>query len=1232
MKSKLLKKSTLCFFYLPFVAGILTLAPNKLTAQTQVFANQVTFEDNVDNAINATQENGDFATLNSYGGVAVGIGAYSGELELQFPSTVPANTTTFIKIDFDNDVLNSLLGGSLGDLLADVLGNVILGDHYFDVEARFFDGSTSNTVFNSTSRIPPSDTRYRIVKDAEGNFFIAITPDQAYNRIYIEDNTDALLIGLFNSMNVYNVSYYTDNECAITPLFTDFDGQGLTVDLLGIGKAGVTNPEFVIDENPDNFSEISLGAINIIASIRQNVYFPNTYQPDEEFSVTLKTDPTLVTLGLLNNVQVIAYNDGSQVYVENISSVLSLDLLTLLQNGERAKIVFTPGVSFDRVSVRLTSLLNVNIAQTLDVYEIAVEGPDTPTTDEESQLFCAETNPTVEDLEVNEPSVIWYDQPTGGTAYDASDPLMDNTSYYGAQIIDGCESEGRLEVEVTIGDAPTPTTNNTEQDFCVVDNPTVADIQVNETNVTWYDQPTEGTPYNSTDPLSDNTTYYASLTDASSSCESSVRLAVLVNVGDAPTPTTNNTEQDFCVVDNPTVANIQVNETDVTWYDQPTEGTPYNSTDPLSDNTTYYASLTDATSGCESSVRLAVLVNVGDAPTPTTDNTEQDFCVVDNPTIADIQVNETDVTWYDQPTGGTPYNSTDPLSDNTTYYASLTDANSGCESSVRLAVLVNVGDAPTPTTNNTEQDFCVVDNPTIADIQVNETDVTWYDQPTGGTPYNSTDPLSDNTTYYASLTDANSGCESSVRLAVLVNVGDAPTPTTNNTEQDFCVADDPTVADIQVNETDVTWYDQPTEGTPYNSTDPLSDNTTYYASLTDASSGCESSVRLAVLVNVGDGPTPTTDNTEQDFCVIDNPTVADIQVNETDVTWYDQPTEGTPYNSTDPLSDNTTYYASLTDASSGCESSVRLAVLVTLSVPADPVITSNATGEVCLETLVSYSTEPGNQNYIWTATGGNIVDGGGTTDNTVSILWTEMENTSVSVSYDSNTSCGTGNTTTFEEIVMVCADLTINKTVDNKQPTIGEIITFTIAVTNEGPNDFMDVQISEDMPSGFELVDFTTSLGTYNPVTSIWQIDVLPANVTATLEIRSEVLGEGNHTNVASIVTSTPTDMGVLNNSSEIEVEPLCLIVYNEFSPNGDGVNDQFVISCIENFPNNTLQIFNRYGSLVFKANQYSNEWDGRANVSGITNTGDVLPAGTYFYILEMDNASSKSGWVYLAK
>ena len=551
---------------------------------------------------------------------------------------------------------------------------------------------------------------------------------------------------------------------------------------------------------------------------------------------------------------------------------------------------------------------------------------------------------------------------------------------------------------------------------------------------------------------------------------------------------------------------------------------------------------------------------------------------------------------------------------------------------MRLEVTVNVGDAATPTTDETTQDFCLIDNPTVADIDVNEPNVTWYDQATGGTAYDPTDALIDGNIYYASLTDATSGCESAVRLEVTVNVGDAATPTTDETTQDFCLIDNPTVADIDVNEPNVTWYDQATGGTAYDPTDALIDGNIYYASLTDATSGCESAVRLEVTINVGDAPTPTTDETTQVFCLIDNPTVADIDVNEPNVTWYDQATGGTAYDPTDALIDGNIYYASLTDATSGCESAVRLEVTVNVGDGSDPVITSSTQDPVCLETTITYSTEPGNQNYFWTITGGIVMSGGDVTDNTVTVLWDSTDNTTVSVSYDSTNTCATGGTTTFVETVSVCADITIDKTVDNPEPMIGETVTFTITVANAGPNDFTDLEISEDMPSGYELIDFTASIGTYNPSTSIWQIDLLPAEVTATLEVRAEVLGQGDYTNIASIISSNPIDSDVSNNSSEVSVDPLCLIVYNEFSPNGDGVNDNFVISCIENYSNNTLQIFNRYGSVVFKSNGYSNEWDGRANVSGISNKGEVLPAGTYFYILEMDNMKSKSGWVYLAK
>src|SRR5690606_28175042 len=125
----------------------------------------------------------------------------------------------------------------------------------------------------------------------------------------------------------------------------------------------------------------------------------------------------------------------------------------------------------------------------------------------------------------------------------------------------------------------------------------------------------------------------------------------------------------------------------------------------------------------------------------TTADANQEFCEADAPTVADIQVNESDVIWYDAPTGGTTHASTDALTDGI-YYGPLVSAE-GCESSIRLEVTVTLNDADTPTTNEMTQEFCVADTPTVANIQVNEADVIWYDAPTGGTAHASTDTLTD---------------------------------------------------------------------------------------------------------------------------------------------------------------------------------------------------------------------------------------------------------------------------------------------------------------------------------------------------------------------------------------------------------------------------------------------------------------------------------------------------------
>ena len=65
------------------------------------------------------------------------------------------------------------------------------------------------------------------------------------------------------------------------------------------------------------------------------------------------------------------------------------------------------------------------------------------------------------------------------------------------------------------------------------------------------------------------------------------------------------------------------------------------------------------------------------------------------------------------------------------------------------------------------------------------------------------------------------------------------------------------------------------------------------------------------------------------------------------------------------------------------------------------------------------------------------------------------------------------------------------------------------------------------------------------------------------------------------------------------------------FSPNGDGVNDVFYIQGLQQFPDNELQIFNRWGNQVFSVNGYKNNWQG-------TFEDQILPSGTYFYILKL--------------
>jgi len=222
----------------------------------------------------------------------------------------------------------------------------------------------------------------------------------------------------------------------------------------------------------------------------------------------------------------------------------------------------------------------------------------------------------------------------------------------------------------------------------------------------------------------------------------------------------------------------------------------------------------------------------------------QAFCQINSPTVANLTATGTDIKWYNVISGGTALASTDPLVPGT-YYASQTI--DGCESVSRASVLVVVSDSPAPASFS-PQSFCQINNPTLASIFITGTNIKWYSTPTGGTALPSSTPLV-STTYYASQTSVGS-CESSIRTAVVVVVNDPPAPG-GSTVQNFCVADNPTVASLTATGTGILWYLTPTGGTPLLTTTPLATGN-YYASQTV--SGCESTARLAVAVTVNQTP------------------------------------------------------------------------------------------------------------------------------------------------------------------------------------------------------------------------------------------------------------------------------------------------------------------------------------------------------------------------------------------
>ena len=140
-------------------------------------------------------------------------------------------------------------------------------------------------------------------------------------------------------------------------------------------------------------------------------------------------------------------------------------------------------------------------------------------------------------------------------------------------------------------------------------------------------------------------------------------------------------------------------------------------------------------------------------------------------------------------------------------------------------------------------------------------------------------------------------------------------------------------------------------------------------------------------------------------------------------------------------------------------------------------------------------------------------------------------------------------------------------------------------------------------------------------------IIVNPTNGTVTIDS----LGFATYTPNPGYCSSIPDEFQyeLCTNSScdtaIVQVYVMCsdIVFVSGFSPNNDGINDFFVINGAQDYPNNELRIYNRWGNLVYSKKNYDNTWDGK----WIQDTAPV-PDGTYFYVWDNGAGKRYSGYI----
>ncbi|WP_167369513.1 Ig-like domain-containing protein [Flavobacterium defluvii] len=239
------------------------------------------------------------------------------------------------------------------------------------------------------------------------------------------------------------------------------------------------------------------------------------------------------------------------------------------------------------------------------------------------------------------------------------------------------------------------------------------------------------------------------------------------------------------------------------------------------------------------------------------------------------------------------------------------------------------------------------------------------------------------------------------------------------------------------------------------------------------------------------------------------------------------------------------------------------------------------------------------------------------------------------------TNCASATLTVFVEVpaIAIVKTAVFNDENNDNIAKAGETITYKFVVTNTGNVPLKGITITDPLPgvivSGqtIDLAVGESNDSNFKALYKITQTDINNGKVTNQASVKGS--------SAKGVVVEDLSDNDGINgdNPTVIGLNGCVIDVKKAFSPNGDQKNERFYIQGIECYPDNTVEIYNRWGVLVFEKSGYNNQdrvFKGYSEGRTTMKQSEGLPVGTYFYILKYKDSGSnpheQSGYLYINK